>query len=269
MRTSMDPRLMMSGAGAQTGLSQPGPAPAAPAPYQEHEFEAARGLPEALPKGEHILWQGVPQVNMLARRAFHLQPLALYFAVILAARGATVLWNSGSAVEALVAVLWLAPAVLIALALIYGLAWLTARTTVYTLTDKRIVMRIGIVLSVTFNLPLRSIESAGLMCYASGEGDIPLTLSRGDRIAWLHLWPHARPWKVAHPEPMLRCISDAQHVAVLIGQAWSVARGMPLSPVAHDTAHDTARSGAASQAPKGPPAERVRFDRPSPLQAAR
>jgi hypothetical protein len=42
------------------------------------------------------------------------------------------------------------------------LAWLSARTTVYTITDKRVVMRIGIVLSLTFNLPLRQIESAGL-----------------------------------------------------------------------------------------------------------
>ena len=37
------------------------------------------------------------------------------------------------------------------------LAWLTSRNTVYTITNKRVVMRIGIVLSVTFNLPLRVI----------------------------------------------------------------------------------------------------------------
>ena len=37
-------------------------------------------------------------------------------------------------------------------------AWLSARTTMYTLTNKRVVMRIGIVLTVSFNLPLRAIR---------------------------------------------------------------------------------------------------------------
>ena len=33
-----------------------------------------------------------------------------------------------------------------------------ARTTLYTLTDRRVVMRIGIVLTVAYNLPLVRIE---------------------------------------------------------------------------------------------------------------
>jgi hypothetical protein len=57
-------------------------------------------------------------------------------------------------------------------------------------------MRIGIVLTVTFNLPLKRIQAAGLQPVADGTGDLPLTLGPRDRIAWLHLWPHVRPWKL-------------------------------------------------------------------------
>ena len=36
---------------------------------EEHEFEAARGLPELLPAGERVLWQGSPDWRGLAREA--------------------------------------------------------------------------------------------------------------------------------------------------------------------------------------------------------
>ena len=42
------------------------------------------------------------------------------------------------------------------------MAWLSARNTVYTITDRRVVMRIGIVLTLTFNLPFKRIAAAGL-----------------------------------------------------------------------------------------------------------
>jgi hypothetical protein len=34
----------------------------------EHEFEAQLGLPEKLPKGESILWQGAPDFKAVALR---------------------------------------------------------------------------------------------------------------------------------------------------------------------------------------------------------
>ena len=52
--------------------------------YTEHEFEAAPGLPEALPAGERILWQGSPDWKLLAAEAFHVRRLSLYFALMIA-----------------------------------------------------------------------------------------------------------------------------------------------------------------------------------------
>ena len=202
----------------------------------EHEFEAQRGLPEALPAGEKLLWQGSPDWKMLARHAFHVRKLATYFAAMVALRGAFVIGDGGSAVDALRSAVWPLALAALALSLVALLAWLSARAAVYTLTDKRVVMRIGIVLTLTFNLPYKRIAAAGLHLDAAGSGDLPLTLLPGDHIAWLHLWPHARPWKLARPEPMMRCVPDAQRVARLLSQAWSEATGLAVAAPAIETA---------------------------------
>jgi hypothetical protein len=209
----------------------------------EHEFEAAYGLPEPLPKGESILWQGAPNFYDLAVRVFHLRKAAVYFLVLMFARGSYLYSLDEPALTILAGILLVAALGLTAMAALGILAWLTARTTAYTLTDQRIVMRIGIVLTLTFNLPLKRIETAGLSLTGKGFGDIPLALSGGDRIGWLNLWPHARPWRLAKPEPMLRCIADAQTLASMLQKAWTKANGKN-----HATVQTPRDSGSANAA---------------------
>jgi hypothetical protein len=189
----------------------------------EHEFEPQYGLPERLPAGEHILWQGSPDFVTLARRVFHIRKLSVYFAVLMACMVVPALWQGAGLVAALVSLKWLAPLAAMGLGSVALLAWLTARTTVYTLTDKRVVMRVGIVLTVTFNLPLKSLAAAGLRRHPGGFGDITLALAGRDRIAFLQLWPSVRPWRFNRPEPMLRGVADAEAVAKQVTQAWLAA----------------------------------------------
>lgn len=198
----------------------------------EHEFEAVAGLPEALPAGERVLWQGSPDWRALARDAFHLQGVAGYFAAILLVRGGFVFMETASAWSSLRAMLLLAPVFGFALGMLALLAWLSARTTVYTVTTRRVVMRVGIVLTLTFNLPLKRLGSAGLRLHArDGTGDIPLQLA-SDKIAFVHLWPHVRPWRLARPEPMLRSVPGAARVAQRLGEAWAAESGAALAPAA-------------------------------------
>jgi hypothetical protein len=222
----------------------------------EHEFEAAHGLPEHLPRGERILWQGVPDWRLLAVQVFHVRAIAIYFAVLLGWRAANVLYDGGGASQALLAVALLAPLAVLALALLCVLAWLSARTTVYTLTNRRVVMRVGIVLSITFNLPLRQVESAGLRSLKGGLGDIALTLAPGERIAYLHLWPHVRPWQLKRTQPMLRCVADAAAVGRLLSQAAAdvsadqpVASALAPQPSAQPMAQPEARRPLPGHAP--------------------
>jgi hypothetical protein len=114
----------------------------------------------------------------------------------------------------------------IALASVWGLAYFTARTTVYTITTKRVVMRLGIVLTVTFNLPLKQIASANVRMLHKGFGDISLALQGSDRIGWVHLWPSVRPWRITKPEPTLRAIPDAEKVAEKLRDSWTQITGM-------------------------------------------
>lgn len=193
----------------------------------DHDFEPAYGLPERLPAQERMLWQGSPDWKLIARGALHLRALALYFAVLLIWRGANAMSGGGTAYDALLSVLWLAPLALLALGTIALLAWLTARTAVYTITDQRVVMRVGIVLTITFNLPYKSIAAASLHAARDGSGDIALALDGSDRIAYVHLWPHVRPWHVKRTQPMLRGLSDARAVASVLAAALAESAGLP------------------------------------------
>lgn len=196
--------------------------------YHEHELEAAPGLPEPLPAGERILWQGAPDWKRMALDAFHVRQLGVYFALMLALQAA-LSWEPAAGIAANLAPLALSASLAgIALALLTLAAWFAARTTLYTLTNKRVVMRIGIVLTVSFNLPLRWIAAAHLKANADGSGDIALELKGSDRIAYLHLWPHARAWQLKKPQPSLRCLPDAAAAGALLQQAWQ-ARSADLS----------------------------------------
>jgi len=197
----------------------------------EHEFEAAHGLPQPLPADERLLWQGAPDWRSLARHGFHVRKLVLYFSVILGLRFAWQFGQGAGWVESLAATLWLLPLAAVAIGMAGAMAWLAGRTTVYTLTDRRIVMRVGIVLTLTFNLPLSRVESAALHALGEGRGDIALTLDDSTRIAYLHLWPHARPWQVRRTQPMLRSLPDAARVAQALTAAWSACRAAPGTPV--------------------------------------
>lgn len=217
----------------------------------EHEFEPQHGLPEALPANERVLWQGSPDWRMLARRAFHSRGLMLYFALLVLWQTVHLASSGGSGLDMAKSMAWTLGLSGTALGLVLTLAWLSARTTVYTLTDKRIVLRVGIVLTMTFNLPLQCIASAGLRLdkgAARGTGDIPLALVGRVRIPYLQLWPHARPWQVSQPHPMLRSVPDAMAVAAQVSAAWQAVTGVPVEPLRAEGPANAAATAAAGGA---------------------
>lgn len=214
----------------------------------EHEFEASHGLPAALPKGERIIWQGSPDLKSLAKHAFHVPTLAAYFGLLLAVRGALAISDGVGTAEALRSVAIVAPLAVVGVGLVWLIAWLVARSAVYTLTNRRVVMRIGVVLNITFNLPLKTIGSAGLKLHSDGTGDIPLTLTTDDNIAYPHLWPHARPWQLKRTQPMLRCVPHAARVGQLLAEAAAIenpalSRSMASGNLANPVQDDWATAG--------------------------
>ena len=190
----------------------------------EYDYEEVRGLPGRLPPDESILWQGAPDWRVLARRTFHVRVIAVYFAALIVVRGvASVVLDGATVVDAVLTALFVVPLALTGIALLLGLAYWHAHTTVYTITDRRVVLRFGVAIQLAINLPFREITGAALLNLPSGHGEIPLTLSGTSRLAYLHLWPHARPAVFSTPQPMLRCVPDGQSVAELLTEAWRAA----------------------------------------------
>jgi hypothetical protein len=180
----------------------------------EHDEGAVHGLPGRLPPGERILWQGSPDWRVLARTAFHTRLIAGYFGVLAAA--ALMLASETDGYSGVAMTLGLGAA---AVALLHLLAWGSARTTVYTLTNRRIVLRVGMAVPKCINLPLTQIAAVDLAARADGTGDMPLHLLGTPRLGYLALWPYARPWRLSRPQPMLRAVPQAAQVAALVARA--------------------------------------------------
>ncbi len=195
----------------------------------DFDFEPVRGLPAKLPPGETLLWQGAPDWKVLARRVFKVQLLSIYFGVLIAWLIVTAIYDGQPVADTVNSLIWVSGLVAACIGILCLLAWGTARTTVYTITNKRVVMRYGIALSMALNLPFKLIDSAGLRSYPSGHGDIPLSLQKGEKISYLILWPHARPWHMKKPEPMLRGIPDAAEVAQILARALAMWASDPSS----------------------------------------
>lgn len=188
-------------------------------PEHEHEFEATHGLPEALPAGEQLLWQGRPDTWRLACEALHIRAVLVYFGLLVGGRLIGMAYDGASAAEMGAALARMGALVALGTGLLMLIGQLMARSTVYTVTNRRVVMRLGIVLSVTFNLPFSRITHVDLRSRGGDRGDIALTLGGPDRIAYLHLWPHARAWRLRQPQPLMRALPDALPVARLLADA--------------------------------------------------
>ncbi|MBV6657788.1 MAG: PH domain-containing protein [Devosiaceae bacterium] len=202
--------------------------------------EPKRGLPALLPRGEFVLWQGAPHWRTFARETFRTHLIVgavaagslLRFVLALGA-DKTVGIAAG---EAFVIALFGA----VGLAILYLLAWLVQKTTVYTITNKRLVLRIGVALQKTFNVPFAQIDAIAFKPSTKKQGEtagsLSVALKPGTSIAYLLLWPHARPWKMSHTQPTLRGILNAPKVGALLGDAFTAhvqeIAGTPITAVA-------------------------------------
>lgn len=178
----------------------------------EYDSEPIRGLPGELPEDEHIIWQGSPEWKPLVLSAWHIRLTIVYFAIVVTFTTA----SSGIVSGLVVAAMGLATVALFAL-----FQWGVERTTVYTLTNKRVVLRIGVALNACINLPLSMIESADLKMLGNGQGSIVFNMKGLPRIGYVMLWPHARSMRIVTPKPMMRAIPEAASVAQMLFEATS------------------------------------------------
>ena len=180
--------------------------------------EPVLGLPETPPEGERILWQGRPDWWMLSRDSLSLGWVGGYFGLLAVWRFVSVsdLMPLGQALGATLPYVIMGG---VAIALLMLVGYVQARATVYTVTNRRIAMRIGAALTITLNLPYTQLGSADLALHRDGTGNVALSLLGETRLSYLVCWPHVRPWYMKRTQPTLRCIPDAARVAELIADA--------------------------------------------------
>ncbi|MEM8663425.1 MAG: photosynthetic complex putative assembly protein PuhB [Pseudomonadota bacterium] len=195
------------------------------AAQDDFDIEPVPGLPEKLPEGERILWSGVPHWKGLALDIFHVRAVAIYAAVIIAWRFLTTLYDGAGVLEAMAATSVVAAVLGTGIAILLVLAYATAKSARYTITNRRVVMRIGVALTLTINLPFKQVLSANYKATTCGTGAIALTMAENGGLGYVVLWPHVRPFKLSKPEPMLRGIKDGERVARILATALTASHG--------------------------------------------
>jgi hypothetical protein len=186
--------------------------------HDDYEAEYLPGLPERLPDGEQLIWQGSPQWKNLARYGFHVVKISVYFALLAVWFVVEAIYDEVPAAEVLNTLMILLVLTGSSVGLLSLLAWASSRESIFTLTDRRLVIRFGVALRMTLNVPFNVIEAVTWRARAdqTGIGDIAVALTPENRISYAVLWPFARPWRLKHPEIMLRSVRDAKDVAELI-----------------------------------------------------
>jgi hypothetical protein len=176
------------------------------------------GIAQALPPGEQLLWWGKPERSAIANHVFHVRILAVYFVAMI---GIWALNQAGNLDQA--TFLRMGGILTGVSALAVGLLWLyahmVASATVYAITDKRVVMKIGVAFDLTLNIPLSYVQEAALRTFRDGTGQIALALPKEQRLGYVVLWPHTRGLRITHPEPSLRGLTDPAAVGAVLQRA--------------------------------------------------
>ena len=178
--------------------------------------DGALSLSENLPDGEQLIWQGHPERRALATRAMYLKYIAFYLVVLIAARTGYLIMDGEPVATWSGMLVWQVLASAFVTLLIVGLATVYSRTTRYSMTNERLIIKTGAAITIHINLPLQQITAADLREYSDGTGDITLQVSRAEKLYWLLLWPNVRSWWIRPLRPVLRGLQDAQTVAHLL-----------------------------------------------------
>ena len=184
----------------------------------EHDYEPAPGMPETLPDSERVIWQEPAQFRSLAYSTFHVRKLAVYFAILIAVNLGYGLTGTSGLGEALSSAVTFALLAALALGLLAFYASLIARTTMYTVTTRRVVIRAGVAVPVTINIPFSKIERAAVRRHRDGTGEIALVPDRSSRVSYVLMWPLVKPFRLIRVQPVLRGVADVDTVAELLAE---------------------------------------------------
>ena len=100
-------------------------------------------LAENLPADEVLIWQGRPEANAIAVRAMYLWYVVAYLLGLVVLRTGYLVMGDAPISEWSALLAWQSLASLFIVGVIVGLSVLYGKTTIYSLTNRRLILRTG------------------------------------------------------------------------------------------------------------------------------
>ena len=158
------------------------------------KFEAPKNILDAIPDGESILWKGKPSLWGFSWNLFGLKWIAAYLFILLMVSILRV-FVSDFYTAFFVDFLPFFSSGVFASIILFGLAAVQTFSTVYVITEKRVIIKTGAALSFLISMPFKKIKGINLQKRRGSIGTISFELFSEKRVPYTSCWPSVRPWK--------------------------------------------------------------------------
>ena len=97
-----------------------------------------------------------------------------------------------------------------------GLAAIQTYSTVYIITENRVIIKTGAALSFLISMPFKKIKEVNLQKRGGSVGTISFELFSEKRVPYISCWPSVRPWRFKKTQPAFSCIGSVDEVATTL-----------------------------------------------------
>ena len=179
------------------------------------KFEAPKNILDAIPDGESILWKGKPSLWGFSWNLFGLKWITFYLSilsVVSIARFFASDFHTAFYIDFLPFFL----SGIFASIILIGLAAIQAYSTVYIITENRVIIKTGAALSFLIRMPFKKIKEVNLQKRGASIGTISFELFSKKRVPYVSCWPSVRPWKFKKTQPAFSCVRSVDEVATIL-----------------------------------------------------
>jgi hypothetical protein len=179
------------------------------------KFEAPKNILDAIPDGESILWKGKPSLWGFSWNLFGLKWITFYLSIlsiVSIARFFASDFHTAFYIDFLPFFL----SGIFASIILIGLAAIQAYSTVYIITENRVIIKTGAALSFLISMPFKKIKEVNLQKRGASIGTISFELFSKKRVPYISCWPSVRPWKFKKTQPAFSCVRSVDEVATIL-----------------------------------------------------
>ena len=179
------------------------------------KFETPKNILDAIPNGESILWKGRPSLWGFSWNLFGLKWITLYLSILSIVSVAR-FFASDFYTAFYVDFLPFFLSGIFASIILIGLAATQTYSTVYIITENRVIIKTGAALSFLISMPFKKIKEVNLQKRGASIGTISFELLSEKRVPYISCWPSVRPWKFKRTQPAFSCIGSVDEVATIL-----------------------------------------------------